>query len=70
MGYYRALRSSPTSVALRHEGDDDHEIEISKTGDSPVPDWIANAVAEGRRYVVTLGFSEVPDAVPAGGSSC
>jgi hypothetical protein len=57
MGYYRAIRSTPTSVALRHEGEDDHEIEISKTGAAPVPSWIVGQVEEGRLYVVSLGFS-------------
>jgi len=66
MGYYRALRSSPTSVALRHEGSDDHEIEISKTGESPVPDWIVRSVEEGKRYILSLGFSVVTEPVTAG----
>lgn len=61
MGYYRALRSNSTSVALRHEGDDDHEIEISKTGNADVPSWIVGQVEEGKRYVLSLGFSAVSE---------
>lgn len=64
MGYYRALRSSPTSVALRHEGEDDHEIEISKTGTTDIPSWIVGQVEEGRAYVVNLSFSKVEEGIP------
>jgi hypothetical protein len=66
MGIYTAEKADADAVVLRHEGEDDHTIEIhagisgaSAVGAfAPVPSWVLERVKEGKRYTISLSFSE------------
>lgn len=70
MGIYRADISTSTAIVLRHEGEDDHSIQIhaGATGASgsgayaPVPQFFQDQVTQGKRYYISVSFSEVKDA--------
>lgn len=72
MGVYKAEKSDAESVVLRHEGDDDHVIEIhaglsgaAGSGPfAPVPEFFQNQVQEGGRYYLSMSFSKVAEPAP------
>jgi len=61
MGTYRAKISNSTLIRLQHEGPDDHVLQI-QSNTQVVPEWIQSSVKEGKRYVISLGFTEQPEA--------
>ncbi|HEV2036939.1 MAG TPA: hypothetical protein VGU71_22535 [Candidatus Dormibacteraeota bacterium] len=70
MDTYVTEVSNSKAIVLRHQGEDDHSIEIHEgaTGASgsggyaPVPQSLQAQVAEGKRYTVSISFYEVKDA--------
>ena len=73
MGTYRAEQASADAIVLRHEGEDDHTIEVhagisgaAGSGSfAPVPSWLQSQVVDGGRYVVSLSISGVAEAPAA-----
>lgn len=70
MGTYKAESVSPEAIVFRHEGEDDHTIEVhaGAAGASgfgafaPVPQvWLDRATA-GKRYYVSLALTEAASA--------
>jgi len=70
LGVYRAEKADSEAIVLRHEGEDDHTIEIhagisgaaGSGAFAPVPAWMLGQVQQGKRYFVSFGVSEVVEA--------
>jgi hypothetical protein len=73
LGVYRAEKADSEAIVLRHEGEDDHTIEVhagisgaaGSGAFAPVPVWMLGQVQPGKRYFVSFGVSQVADPIPA-----
>jgi hypothetical protein len=75
MGIYRCEKADPEAIVLRHEGEDDHTIEVhagiagaaGSGAFAPVPAFYLSQIKAGKRYIVSQTFSEFiePAAEPA-----
>jgi hypothetical protein len=73
LGIYTAEKSDAASIVLRHEGEDDHSVEIhagasgaSAVGaHAPVPTYFQNQITQGKRYMLSFSAYEQVPVAPA-----